>query len=129
MPTHSNETDIPSSSLRRYSKDAPSVGRAPNRVAHAKRSRNLGAAIGLSRKESLILEYLIANPGRYVGDRQMSMLMFGIFDGDRGPDSVQKTICGIRSKWLSEFGVDPIHCDPERGYMVVSRQSAVREAR
>lgn len=127
MSTSSNETNA-SPSARRFSNSAEPSTRDLNRFVDrhdtARTLRNLQEAIGLSRKEFLILKYLIATPGKYIDDRQISMLMFGIFDGNPGPSGVQETIHRLKDKCLSEFGVDPIHCDPELGYMVAGRRDA-----
>lgn len=121
MPTHAKETRESLGLLEGSPNDAPPglpSSRCADFHAVAKGVRHLQEAIGLTDKESLILKYLITNPGRYIDDRQISMLMFGIFDSPPGPAAVQERILGIRSKYANEFGVDPIIFDPERGYRV-----------
>lgn len=126
MPAYSSETRNPTNAHKDATSRALS-GPSPfaNFHAIAKTVRNLQEAIGLTGKESLILKYLIVNPGAYIDARQISALVFGIFDGNPGPAAVQEHICGIRSKYVSEFGFDPIRFDPERGYMVAGMRSAI----
>ncbi len=125
MPTYSTETtNRPDTYQDTTSRALSTPNSFANFHAVAKSVRNLQEAIGLTSKESLILKYLVVNPDTYIDDRQISTLMFGIFDGNPGPAAVQEHIRGIRSKYVSEFGFDPIRSDPERGYMVASPHGA-----
>ncbi|PWB82586.1 MAG: hypothetical protein C3F11_11055 [Methylocystaceae bacterium] len=122
MPTYSNETTAFRPSSCQYSgRTAPSeydASRFADRHAVTRAVRNLQDSIGLTDKESLILEYLIANRHKYIGDCEIAMLMFGIFDDNPARIMVREHIRGIRRKFLNEFGVDPIRCDPKLGYRV-----------
>lgn len=124
MPACSAET-MNWPSARENGRDGRPATRETNPYADfqaiAKTVRNLQDAIGLTSKESLILKYLIVNPDRYVDDRQIAALAFGLFDRHCGPAAVREHVASIKSKYLNEFGFDPIQCDPERGYMFLSR--------
>jgi hypothetical protein len=87
---------------------------------HADKFRRLEETIGLTPREALIFDFLVANAGRYVDELRISTLTFGMFDGPPGPAAVRERICGIRDKCLSRLGMDLIRFDPDRGYGLVA---------
>ncbi|TBF35273.1 response regulator transcription factor [Rhizobium leguminosarum] len=75
-----------------------------------------GQDFKLPRRELRVLEYTIANRGRYSSKTQIFNAIYGIYDEEIEPEIVVGLIDSLRKKLHQALGHDPIRSDKIRGY-------------
>jgi hypothetical protein len=78
----------------------------------------------LGKKAKLIFQHLDLNHGRYVRDRELALVSFGVFDARPTRESLRAEIDSISRLCTAEMGYDPVRRDPKAGYMLVAKVAA-----
>lgn len=79
------------------------------------------AGIKLGKKAKLIFQHLDLNHGRYVRDRELALVSFGVFDPRPTRESLRAEIDSISKFCAAEMGYDPVRRDPKAGYKLVAK--------